>query len=67
MDIEPKDLATWGAVVVGWVAQFFHLKNRVEIIATRQDLQDKHHEEALERIDRKLERIENKLDQKADK
>ncbi len=67
MDIEPKDLVTWGAVVIGWVAQFFHLKNRVAILETKQELQDRHHQDALDRIDRKLERIESKLDQKADK
>lgn len=67
MHIELKDILTWGAMIVGLVAQWFHLKGRVAILETKQDLQAKHHEDALDRIDRKLERIERKLDDKADK
>lgn len=67
MHIELKDILTWGAMVVGLVGQWFHLKGRVAILETKQDMQAKHHEDALDRIDRKLERIERKLDDKADK
>ncbi len=67
MHIELKDILTWGAMIVGLVAQWFHLKGRVAILETKQDIQAKHHEDALDRIDRKLERIERKLDDKADK
>ncbi|MCT4608645.1 MAG: hypothetical protein N4A70_05510 [Pelagimonas sp.] len=67
MHIELKDLLTWGAMVVGLLAQWFHLKGRVAILETKLDLQSKHHEDALDRIDRSLGRIEKKLDEKADK
>ncbi|MEM7296003.1 MAG: hypothetical protein AAF330_05165 [Pseudomonadota bacterium] len=67
MHIELKDILTWGAMFVGLVAQWFHLKGRVAILETKQDLQGKHHEESMERITRSLERIERKLDGKADK
>jgi len=67
MHIELKDILTWGAMVIGLVAQWFHLKGRVAILETKQDIQAKHHEDALDRIDRKLERIEHKIDEKADK
>ena len=52
---------------IGLVAHWFHLKGRVAILETKQDIQSKHHEDTLDRIDRKLERIERKLDGKVDK
>lgn len=67
MHIELKDLITWVAMGVGLIAQWFHLKGRVAILETRQDMQAKHHEETMDRIDRTLERIEKKIDEKADK
>ena len=51
---------------IGLVAHWFHLKGRVAILETRQDIQSKPHEDTLDRIDRKLERIERKLDGKVD-
>lgn len=67
MDVVFKDFLTWGGMVLGLAAQWFHLKGRVAILETKQDMQAKHHDEALDRIDRKLERIERKMDNKADK
>ena len=67
MHIELKDILTWGAMLIGLVAQWFHLKGRVAILETKQEIQDKHHVESMERITKTLERIESKLDGKADK
>lgn len=67
MEINLKDLLTWGGMALGLVAQFFHLKGRVAILETKHDIQAKHHEATLEHIERALERIEGKLDGKADK
>lgn len=67
MEVSLKDILTWGAMAFGLVAQWFHLKGRVAILETKQDLQGKHHEESMDRIGRALERIERKLDGKADK
>lgn len=67
MEPSLKDLLTWGGMALGLVAQWFHLKGRVAILETKLDMQSKHHDEALGRIDSTLERIERKLDDKADK
>lgn len=67
MMIELKDVLSWGAVFVGFLAQFFHLRNRVSLVEAKQDLQAKHQDEALQRIDKALVRIEAKIDEKADK
>jgi len=67
MEVGLKDLLTWGGMALGLVAQWFHLKGRVAILETKHDIQAKHHEDTLDRIDRKLERIERKMDEKADK
>lgn len=67
MDIEPKDVATWFALVVGWVAQFFHLKGRVSIIEALQKRDQQAFRDTLDRIDHKLDAIDRKLDNKADK
>lgn len=67
MHVELKDLLTWGGMLLGLVAQWFHLKGRVAAVELKQDMQRSNHREALERIDRTLERIEKKLDDKADK
>lgn len=67
MQVELKDILTWGAMIIGLVAQWFHLKGRVAILETKQDIQAKHHDESMDRITRSLERIERKLDGKADK
>lgn len=67
MHIELKDILTWGAMVVGLLAQWFHLKGRVAILETKQEIQGRHHEESMDRITRTLQRIERKLDDKADK
>ena len=66
MEVSPKDILTWGGMAIGLVAQWFHLKGRVAILETKQEMQAKHHEEALDRIGHSLERIERKLDGKAD-
>jgi hypothetical protein len=67
MHVELKDLLTWGGMALGLVAQWFHLKGRVSILETKQRMQDDYHKEALDRIGRQLERIERKMDDKADK
>ncbi|KMW60773.1 hypothetical protein AIOL_000938 [Candidatus Rhodobacter oscarellae] len=67
MEVNLKDILTWGGMVIGLVAQWFHLKGRVAILETKQELQKEHHEESMSRITRSLERIERKLDDKADK
>ncbi len=67
MIIELKDILTWGAMIVGLIAQWFHLKGRVSIVETKIEIQAKHHDEAMDRIGRQLERIERKIDDKADK
>lgn len=67
MEVNLKDILTWGGMMIGLVAQWFHLKGRVAILETKQDIQGKHHDESMDRITRSLERIERKLDGKADK
>lgn len=67
MEVEPKDLATWGALVVGWIAQFFHLKGRVTLIEAMQKRDQQVFRDTLDRIDHKLDAIERKIDGKADK
>ncbi len=67
MEIELKDLITWGGIVLGLLAQWFHLKGRVSTLETKQEMQAKHHAESLGQIYRALERIERKVDGKADK
>ncbi len=67
MEVSLKDILTWDGMAIGLVAQWFHLKGRVAILETKQEIQDKHHEESMDRITHLLERIERKLDGKADK
>lgn len=67
MEVNLKDILTWGGMAIGLVAQWFHLKGRVAILETKQELQAKHHDESMDRIGRSLERIERKLDDKVDK
>lgn len=67
MEVSLKDILTWGGTALAVVAQWFHLKGRVAILETKQEIQNQHHKDALEHIDRTLERIESKLDGKADK
>ena len=67
MHVELKDLIAWGAMAVGLIAQWFHLKGRVAILETKQNMQAQHHQDTVDRIDRKLDRIEKKMDGKADK
>ncbi len=67
MQLDLKDLITWAAMALAMVAQWFHLKSRVAILETKHNMATRHHEDTLGRIDRKLDRIEQKLDDKADK
>ncbi|WP_224825780.1 hypothetical protein [Cognatishimia sp. MH4019] len=67
MEVNLKDILTWGGMAIGLVAQWFHLKGRVAILETKQELQKEHHEESMGRIERTLARIEGKLDGKVDK
>lgn len=67
MEVSLKDILTWGGMLIGLVAQWFHLKGRVSILETKQELQKEHHDKGMEQITRSLERIEEKLDGKVDR
>lgn len=67
MPFEIKDFIAWGSLLVGVVAQFFHLKGRVLVLETRQTDLRETLKDSLEKIDRKLDQIDQKLDKKADR
>lgn len=67
MQFELKDLITWAGLLVGVVAQFFHLRGRITVLEMRQHDLRTDIKQVMERIDHRLENIEAKLDRKADK
>ena len=67
MPIELKDLLAWGSLLVAVVAQFFHLKGRVLVLETRQTDLRETIKDSFEKLDKKLDNIDAKLDKKADK
>jgi len=67
MPVDFKDLIAWAAMLIAGVGQFFHLKGRVTLIEARQKDLRADLSKSLDKIDQKLERIEGKLDGKADK
>jgi hypothetical protein len=67
MPVELKDLIAWGTLLVGAVAQFFHLKGRIMVLESRQnDLRDTI-KDSFEKLGKQLDHIDRKLDGKADK
>lgn len=67
MPIELKDLIAWGSLLVGAVAQFFHLKGRIMVLESRQDDLRDTVKDGFEKLGTQLDRIDAKLDKKADK
>ena len=67
MNIELKDLLAWGAMLVSIVGAFFHLKGRVLVLETRQNDLREAVRDGFEKLDKKLDHIDAKLDKKADK
>lgn len=67
MQVELKDLIAWGALLVGTVAQFFHLKGRIMVLESRQDDLRATIKDSFEKLGKQLEHIDAKLDKKADK
>lgn len=67
MQIEIKDLITWGAMLAGLAGTFFKLSARVSVIEALQKRDREAVKEGFKDIKDGLERIEHKLDNKADK
>ncbi len=67
MTFELKDLLAWVTAIVTIVAQFFHLKGRITVIEARQKDDRESVRESFREIKEGLQRIEGKLDGKADK
>jgi hypothetical protein len=65
--IELKDILTWGGTLATLAAGWFNLKQRVAIIEALQKRDQEAFKDALERIDGKLDAIDQKLDRKMDK
>lgn len=67
MSFEIKDILTIVGLALAGLVAFFNLRGRVGIIEARQKDDRDQTERTLSRIDTKLDRIEGKLDNKADK
>ncbi len=67
MQFELKDLIAWATLLVGALAQFFHLKGRIMVLESRQDDFKETIKENFDKLGRQLEQIDSKLDKKADK
>lgn len=67
MTFELKDMLAWLTAIITLVAQFFHLKGRIAVIEARQHDMRETFRDGLEKIDKKLDAIDMKLDRKADK
>ena len=67
MQIELKDLVAWAVILVGAVAQFFHLKGRIMVLESRHDDMRETIKTNFLEINKKLDQIDSKLDRKADK
>ena len=65
--VDIKDILTWGAMLVGLIAQWFHLKGRVAIIEALQKRDREAVREGFKEIKEGIQRIEDKIDHKADK
>jgi hypothetical protein len=67
MQIELKDLIAWAVLLVGAVAQFFHLKGRIMVLESRQDDFRETIKDNFDKLGKQLAQIDAKLDKKADK
>ena len=67
MQVELKDILTWAAFALGFLAQWFTLKSRVTIIEALQKRDRETVRESFKEIKEGIQRIEDKLDHKADK
>ena len=67
MQVELKDLLTWAGMIIGLVAQWFHLKGRVALLEALQKRDRESMREGIKEIKAGLNRIEEKLDGKVDK
>lgn len=66
-DVLVKDLLGFLAMGIAGILAFFNLRGRVAIIEARQQDDRKAVEKTMSRIEGSLDRIESKLDGKADK
>tara|TARA_R110002094_G_scaffold61383_1_gene71954 strand:+ start:263 stop:469 length:207 start_codon:yes stop_codon:yes gene_type:complete len=66
-EIGIKDLMTWGGTLVTVAGAFFHLRGRVSVIEALQKRDRETVKEGFRDIKDGLQRIEDKLDHKADK
>ena len=48
MHVELKDLLTWGGMLIGLIAQWFHLKGRVSAVELKQEMDRLNHEQSME-------------------
>lgn len=67
MQVELKDILTWGGMIIGLIAQWFHLKGRVALLEALQKRDRENVREGFKDIKDGIQRIEDKLDGKADK
>jgi hypothetical protein len=67
MDVDLKDVLAWCATAVGMAGAFFHLRGRVSVIEALQKRDREVVKDGFRDIKDCLQRIEDKLDHKADK
>lgn len=67
MQVELKDILTWGGMIIGLIAQWFHLKGRVALLEALQERDRENVREGFKDIKDGIQRIEDKLDGKAGK
>jgi len=67
MQVEMKDMLTWGAMLAALASAFFHLRGRVAVIEALQKRDREAVKDGFKDIKEGLQRIEDKLDGKADK
>lgn len=67
MEVGLKDLLTWGGTLLAFASAFFHLKGRVGVIEALQKRDREAVKDGFKDIKEGLQRIEDKLDHKADK
>lgn len=67
MQIEIKDLIAWASMLIGAVAQYFHLAGRIMVLESRQNDTRDTIDKNFDKLAAQLERIDAKLDKKADK
>lgn len=67
MHIEIEDLVAYGVLLIAVAGQFFHLKGRLTVVEARQKDDRESVKEGFREIKSSLQRIEDKIDEKADK